>query len=144
MKIRILKTLFVLSILIPGCSGMQITGDSIKQKLSSTADSIKKNKADIFKLDNKTVGNKGYFYILRKNGTISYHPKKALINFDFSGSLFIKKILNKKNGCISFNADGVRRLVFFTEIDSGEILCLTIEDIELDEPINDCDTNIEE
>ena len=126
------------------CSGMQISGDSVRRELDSTADSIKKDKSTIYKLDGKIIGRNGYFYLIRNNGTISYHPEKALINYDFSRFSFVQKILKDRNGCILSGADGVQRYIFFTEIDSSEILCLTIDGAEFIEPVYECSSDIQQ
>lgn len=141
---KLIITLTTLTLIIPGCSGLQVTSDNARKELQSAADSIKKDKKNIYKLDEKSFGRKGYFYIIRNNGRISYHPKKALINFDFSGYHFVKNILKERNGCLSFNTDGTGRHVFFREIDTEEILCLTIESAEFSEPVYGCDSKIEE
>lgn len=144
MKRKITIILISLSLLNLFCSGMQITEDNVRNELRWLADSIKNDKNSIYKLDDRTVGNRGYFYILRNNGTISYHPKKALINFDLSRYPFVQKILKNRNGCMSFNADGTQRYVFFNEIDSEEILCLAIDSIEFSDTVYKCDSDIEE
>jgi hypothetical protein len=144
MKRKITIILLCLSLLNLFCSGMEITEDNVRNELRLAADSIKKDKNSIYKLDEMTIGNRGYFYIIRNNGTISYHPKKALINFDFSRYPFVRKILKERNGCLSFNADGTQRYVFFSEIDSEEILCLAIDSIEFSDTVYKCDSDIEE
>jgi len=144
MNKKITTGLITLSLLNLFCSEMQITESNVKKELHSAAASIKKDKYAIYKLDDRTIGKKGYFYVIRNNGTISYHPKKSLINFDFSRYPFVQKILNDRNGCLFFNADGTGRYVFFREINSEEILCLTIDSIEFAETVYECDSNIEE
>lgn len=144
MNRKITIILLSLSLLNFYCSEMQITEDNVRRELQSAADLIKNDKNSIYKLDNRTVGNKGYFYIIRNNGTISYHPKKALINFDLSRYPFVQKILKDRNGCLSFNADGILRYVFFSEIDESEILCLAIDNIEFSDTVYKCDSDIEE
>ncbi len=138
MRIIILTALTTLSLFNLCCSGMQLTDRNVYSELQSTAESIKKDRKYIYKLDDKIIGEKGYFYIIRSDGKISYHPKKALINYDLSGYAFVQKILSDRNGCISSNADGAWRYIFFREIDSDEILCLTIISKEFDENINEC------
>ena len=144
MKRNITIILISFSLLNLFCSGMQITEDNVRNELRSAADSIKNDKNSIYKLDERTVGSRGYFYIIRNNGTISYHPKKALINFDLSRYPFVQKILKNRNGCLSFNTDGTQRFVFFNEIDSEEILCLAIDSIEFSDTVYKCDSDIEE
>jgi len=141
MKNKFLISAALLFLLIPCCSGIQINENNVKTKLISEADALRKDKAGIYKLDKKIIGNTGYFYIIRNNGTLSYHPKKALINFDFSRYPFVGKVLKDRNGCLSYNADGFRRYIFFTEIDSSEILCLTIESGEFNDPVTGCDSD---
>ncbi len=142
MKKKVLKAFMTFLLINLSCSGLQITGPGLRKELLKSAESIKKDKSNIYKLDDRVIGKKGYFYILRSNGTISYHPRKALINVDFSRYPFVQKILNERNGCLSSNADGVHRFVFFREIDADEILCLTIESSEFDETVDQCNSNI--
>ncbi len=127
-----------------GCSGIQITEQNVRKELQQNAESIKKDKTSIYKLDSKTVGQKGYFYMIRNDGRISYHPKKGLVNSDFSRFPFVQRILKERNGCLSFNADGTRRYVFFNEAGGDEILCLTIDMSEFNEPVYGCDSKAEE
>jgi len=133
-----------LSFAIFSCSGMQITEHNVRKELQQTAESIKKDKKSIYKLDSKTVGQKGYFYMIKNDGRISHHPKKGLINSDFSRFQFIQRILKERNGCLSFNADGTRRYIFFNEAGGDEILCLTIDVSEFNDPVYGCDSNLEE
>jgi len=126
------------------CAEMQVTETYIKKELHTAADSIRDNRNSVLKLDNIIAGKKGYFYIIKSNGKISYHPKKALINADFSGYSFVRKILNDRNGCISLKADGIQKYVFFEEIDTEEILCLAIDRMEFIEQINECNSNVED
>jgi len=144
MKIKTLIILTALTFMNLYCSGIEVTEYNVKKELQLTADNIRKDKNNIYKLDNRIIGKKGYFYIIRSTGEILYHPKKALINNDFSKYQFIQKILKTRNGCLSFNPDGSRRFVFFTEINSNEILCLTIESVEFIGHVENCDSNIEE
>ncbi len=142
-KKQILITLSALTLGIFSCSAMQITENNVRKELQSAAESIKKDRKSIYKLDKNTVGRKGYFYIIKNDGKISHHPKKGLINSDFSRFPFIQKILKERNGCFSFNADGTQRYVFFNEAGGDEILCLTIEAGEFNDPVSGCDSKIE-
>ena len=141
MKTKIVIILAILSLLNLCCSGVQVTGQNARKELNSAAESIRTDKSRIYKLDGRTVGEKGYFYAVRNNGTISYHPKKALVDSDFSRYPFIQRILKERNGCFSFNADGSWRYIFFTEIDSSEILCLTIGSSEFADTVDECSTD---
>lgn len=143
MKIINLLIIIAFSISIICCSGIEITENNVKKELTSVADSIRKNKKSVLSLDDRIIGKKGYFYIIRSNGKILYHPKKALINFDFSDYPFIKEILNRRNGCLSLNADGIQKYLFFSEIDSEEILCLSIDSSEFTGPVQGCVTKTE-
>lgn len=144
MKSKISLIVIILSLLQMYCSEIQITGLNVEKELNQTADSIRKDKSFIYKLDDKTVGKKGYYYIMRNNGKASYHPVKALLNYDFSEDQFVKRILKERNGCLSSSTGGVFRYIFFTEIDSSEILCLTIERVEFTGPVLECNKNFEE
>jgi hypothetical protein len=144
MNRKISITLIPLFIMNFCCSGMEITDINVRKELQRAAESIRNDKKNIYKLDDKIIGKKGYFYIISSNGKISHHPEKALINSDFSAYSFIRKILGDRNGCLSFNADGLTRYVFFTEIDSEQILCLTIESGEFEGTVYECNSDIED
>jgi len=140
MKKIISLTLLVLSILDLHCVSRTITGRNIKTELNAVAESIIKDRSVVYTLDQKKVGATGYFYIIRTDGTISYHPKKALINFNFSEYSFAKKILKEKNGCLVSSADNKTRYIFYCGIGMEEILCLTIDDNEVDDDFQDCNS----
>ncbi len=138
MKITIPLIAIMMALPLLQCSEMQITGFSVRNELNSTADSIRKNRNYVYKLDDKTVGKKGFFYIIRNNATVSYHPVKALSEYDFSGDPFVQRILKNRNGCVSSCSNEACRYIFFTEIDSNEILCLSIDGTEFGEPVDGC------
>ena len=138
MKKKSLTVLSFLSLLVLYCATTGVDEYSVQKKLHASAESIKKNRNSVYKLDNKTVGKNGYYYILRNSGRVSYHPKKALIDVDFSTFPFVKEILLKRNGCIMMQADGVSRYIFFSEVDENEILCLTIDKSEFKEATINC------
>jgi hypothetical protein len=143
MKKILLITLPVLFCLNLCCAGRMVTGSNIKKELIKTAESIKKDRSLIYTLDKKTIGKTGYFYIIRNDGRISYHPKKGLINFNFSEYPFTKKILKERNGCLTYTVDAVVRNIFYRELDADEILCLTIDSNEFDETVYECETPAE-
>ena len=130
MKKKFLTSLTILSLITLYCTTTSINEYNVQKELNDKVKSIKKDRDYVYKLDNKIIGKSGYFYILRSNGTISYHPKKALIDVDFSAFAFVKKILSEKNGCILMETEGVSKYIFFREIDENEILCLTIDKSE--------------
>jgi len=138
MKKKILISLLFLSLTALYCTTTNIDEYSVQKELYDRAESIKKNRNSVYKLDNRTIGKNGYFYILQSSGKISYHPKKALIGVDFSTYPFVEKILTKRNGCIMMEIEGVSRYIFFREIDKDEILCLTIDKSEFKEKVVNC------
>jgi hypothetical protein len=137
-KKKSLTALSILSLLVLYCATTGVDEYSVQKKLNASAESIKKNRNSVYKLDNTTVGKNGYYYILRSSGRISYHPKKALIDVDFSTFQFVKEILLKRNGCLMQQSDGVSRYIFFREIDENEILCLTIDKSEFKKAAINC------
>ena len=138
MNKKLLAALYILSLIALYCTTTSVNEHNVQKELLKRAELIKKNRNYVYKLDNKTVGENGYFYILRSNGKVSYHPKKALIDVDFSAFPFVKKILMERNGCILVQAEGVSRYIFFREIDKDEILCLTIDKDEFKEAVIEC------
>ena len=117
-----------------------MSAQNINRELFAAAESIKKDRSLVYTLDQKKVGSTGYFYIITSDGRISYHPKKALINFNFSEYPFAKKILKERNGCLISAADSKTRYIFYCEIGMDEILCLTIDSNEVDDDSRDCNS----
>jgi len=131
MKKKLLTSLSFLSLITLYCATTSINEYNAQKEIDNQVKSIKKSRDYVYKLDNKTIGKSGYYYILRSNGKIAYHPKKALINADFSSFSFVKLILTERNGKIIMEEAGVSRYIFFREIDKNEILCLTIDKSDL-------------
>ncbi len=135
---RLVLSLIILTLLCTGCAGLSVTPTSAQVELNDTVAMLQKDSGNRAALDRKTVGARGYFYIIKTDGTVAYHPKKKLINLNFGQYQFVRKILERRNGCLSYNIDGVNRYIFFREIDRGSILCLAIESDEFSEPVPDC------
>jgi hypothetical protein len=144
MNKKALLILSVISLTNLFCSGFQLNESNAKMELQSAANDIAKDKGSIYKLDRKVIGKKGYFYMIRNDGRVLYHPKKALINYDFSRYSFVQQMLKKRNGCFSYNAEGTERYIFFREINDNEILCLTLDGSEFGEEIKGCESDIED
>lgn len=134
----LLITLLTIPALHLNCAGWTIPYSDINRELRAVAESIKNNRSLVYTLDQKKVGTSGYFYIMRSDGRISYHPKKGLINFSFSDYAFAKRILSERNGCVVSTADRITRYIFYCEIDKNEILCLTMDCSEVDGNLPEC------
>jgi hypothetical protein len=140
MQRSILITVMIATISHFQCISWTLSIKNINRELTDTAESLKKDRSLVYKLDQKKVGATGYFYIMKTDGRISYHPKKGLINFSFSEYAFAKKIIKNKNGCLVSTADSRTRYIFYNDIGGGEILCLTIDSSEIDENAFSCES----
>lgn len=138
MQRTVLIILLTIPVLYLNCAGWTIPGSDINRELLAVAESIRKDRSLVYTLDQKKVGTSGYFYIMRSDGRISYHPKKGLINFSFRDYAFAKKILSERNGCVVSTADRITRYIFYREIDKNEILCLTMDSSEVDGNLPAC------
>jgi hypothetical protein len=118
----------ILTAITVACSSGQMTADSIKEELNKRAEKINSNREEILTLDN--MGYPGYYYILNKEGKILYHPKKSLINLDFSRYAFVKVILQEKNGAFTMTINNTETSVFYRELKDGSILCYSINSSE--------------
>lgn len=138
-----MKKLIQLIILIISMSGVycasgRVTGLEVKNDLINVAAFIKDNKDSLNSLDRKTVGERGYFYVIRNDGVVLFHPQKKLINMNFVQYPFVREILRRRNGCLSYRIEGIQRYIFFNGIDDDRILCVAIESSEFSEPVSGC------
>ena len=115
----------ILVLITLACSSGQMTTANIKEALNKRAEKINSNREEILKLDSK--GYPGYYYILDNKGKILYHPKKSLINLDFSRYDFVKIILQEKNGAFTMTINNAETSVFYRELKDGSILCYSID-----------------
>jgi methyl-accepting chemotaxis protein len=115
----------ILTAITLACSSGQMTAANINAALTERAEKINKNRNEILKLDK--MGYPGYYYILNEKGKILYHPKKSLINLDFSRYDFVKVILQEKNGAFTMTINNTETSVFYRELSDGSILCYSIE-----------------
>ncbi len=124
-----LQILILLLLLNYGCiSGKVITYDMLEQRVSEKAAELSSASKGPVIHENRSGPSKGYYYILKNNGEIAYHPKKGLKGSDFSRFGFVKKILKDKNGCIRFDTGDISRIIIFKETCDGAILCYTTPD----------------
>ena len=107
------------------CSSGQMTIAHINAALTERAYKINNNRNEVLELGNK--GYPGYYYILDEKGKFLYHPKKSLINLDFSRYDFVKVILQEKNGAFSMTINNIETSVFYRELEDGSILCYSID-----------------
>ncbi len=82
------------------------------------------------------VGRSGYAYIVNRRGVVLSHPDRSLImKLDISKFDFGKEILEKKEGVIRYEYDGVKKIVAF-EADplTGWIIAVTAPEDEVFSP----------
>lgn len=124
-KITALFASAIIAFITGACSSGQMTSANIESALNDRVKKINKSRMEILKLDN--MGHPGYYYILDETGKILYHPKKSLINLDFSRYDFVKIILQKKNGAFTMTINNSETSVFYRELSDGSILCYSID-----------------
>ncbi len=70
-------------------------------------------------VDPVKVGKTGYAYVLRSDGLLFAHPeKKNILTLNVNDYSFGKELLGQKHAVISYEWEGVRKLVAFHRIDS--------------------------
>jgi len=124
---RILLLLLVASIITSSCSGMRHRADTASEELDRAASLVNEERGNVFSLNEEEYPGNGFFYILNSQGIVLMHPKAALTGEDFSRYDFMRDILEKERGCVTF-ASGTRTIsIFFTRLNNGDILCFTLE-----------------
>lgn len=74
---------------------------------------------------NRHLGDRGsYFYALDIEGRVVCHPNRTLTGRDLSRFPFVKEVLTRRNGCLSYESAGTRIAVIFRE-NENLMLCLS-------------------
>jgi hypothetical protein len=99
--------------------------------MEEIATMITRNRGNLSSLKGRKVGDTGYYYAIDREGVIIFHPQGALAGMDFSGNPLVRRMLEKKSGCLAHYFEGMDRIVLFRPAGDGGILCLTISPAEL-------------
>lgn len=112
-------------------------------------------KTDYFKpfLKSLHIGEKGYSFVLNSSGDVLVHPSLEGANLynqrDIKGNPFVKNIIDKKNGVISYywkkpesNEIGKKLAVFRYNEDLDWLIVSSIYEDELLKPLHDQRTNM--
>jgi methyl-accepting chemotaxis protein len=78
------------------------------------------------------IGETGYLFVMDQNGIAVSHPKEEnILNTDFTDFEFGREILQKKNGNIEYEWEGLDKIAFFNQTKSkGWIVAATFETAE--------------
>lgn len=68
-------------------------------------------------IHNKKIGKTGYYYAIDLKGRAVLHPDRETEGKDLSAEPFIKEMIEKKNGTITYRWKGEEKLVSFAHID---------------------------
>lgn len=107
--------------------------------MDELATMIARNPGNVASLRGKKVGDTGYFYAIDREGIIIFHPQSALAGMNFSGNLLVRRMLEKKSGCLAHYFEGMNRIVLFRPAGDGGVLCLTVSPAEIEGDRSDCE-----
>ena len=100
--------------------------------VAEAAAAIDAGKKTYVEVGKQTVGETGFFYVIGPKGVIVYHPNTPLTGRDVSDVPQVRAILALDSGVNTDSQGGLVRTVFFRRLASGNMLCFTISDDELD------------
>ena len=126
-------------VLAASCSGSIVKiHDTASGELDYAAAVLENDRGRFDELNTGEYYGNGYFYIIDSRGIIIMHPEKALQGSDFSRFEFIRQILKKTSGCISFSSGGHKMSIYFRGLKNGEILCFTFESLPGKQTYTEC------
>ncbi len=132
--------LFMAIILAGACSVTgPVTVASIQKDVENFRSDIAKDRNAILSIKTRRVAKSGFYYIINGDGKIVFHPRPLLVGADFSRFLFVKEILKKREGCFFHSMGEVSQLMIFRQLNSDEILCLSIPSEEVHEENLTCE-----
>jgi len=88
-------------------------------EISSSSDFISSYAQNAFEefVKTKTIADTGYYYLLNTKGEIIIHPDSGLIGKNLSDLDFIRTMIEKKNGSVTYRWNGRKKLVGFSYIE---------------------------
>lgn len=133
-------SLVSLFLIVSGCArDVLIRKHKIDSEFDRIIRGVNRNSEFLSTLKDRRLGLSGYFYVIDYEGRIIYHPKEALIGMNFRDNPFVKRLLQRKSGCIEQHIEGRSRVIVFRVIDAYRILCLSIASFEIDLPNIECE-----
>jgi hypothetical protein len=84
------------------------------------------------------VGDTGFFYVIDTEGTVVMHSRKALIGSSFNSLAWVETIKTERSGCFKYTLGRRVYAVIYKPLSEKEILCLSIEAVELPGRGSDC------
>lgn len=121
-----------------GSANKIITNDSIKKDMNGTALRLESNMNYAYELKTRAVGKSGFYYILSRDGVVVFHPQAVLIGSRMGHISFVREVLERESGCLSYGIEDKRLLIFFRPVGENNILCLSIYENELKGQLVDC------
>jgi len=108
-----------------------LSDNGIRRELYSVRKEILSRRDEPVFLKDRRVGETGYFYIISVQGVVVYHPSSILVGRSFADLDFIRQVIEKQEGVLRYGREGLRFRVYFTPLDKENILCLSIQEKEI-------------
>ena len=137
---KILLLVFCLSFFISCSSTTVITGSTLVKDMNGIKARLESDINYAYELKDHRVGKTGYYYILSRSGVVVFHPRAVLIGSRMNNLGFVREVLQKESGCLSYGIEDKRLLIFFTPIGGENILCLSIPESEVAEQVEVCES----
>ncbi len=113
--------------------------ETIATEIDGMIQVLQRNLSPESRFSENKIGKTGYFYLIDAEGTVLFHPQSALTGMSFSDNPLIKRIMEKKSGCIIQFFEGMNKTVFFKPAGNNSIICFTISTAEISGPVGDCE-----
>ncbi len=131
----------LLLIFITACTSVQVVeNNDIDSIIKTEIKNINSNRKYLYTLRNKKVAKSGYFYIINNDGIITHHYNPLLIGRNFKGYWFVKHILDKKSGCLSYFFANSENYIFYQPLNKNETICLSIRREDFKGTLPSCET----
>lgn len=111
-----------------------VSEKSALDELYTVRDRIVKGKDTVDSLRDRHVGRTGFFYVMDRGGTVVFHPSPSVIGISFARYDFAREIMEKGEGVLRYDREGLRFRIFYAPLDAGRILCLSIPEEEFGRP----------
>ncbi|MCU0848536.1 MAG: hypothetical protein MUD12_11675 [Spirochaetes bacterium] len=118
-----MKWFFPVFILL-GCSGALLLNHAgIQERMKAEAEAVSAGGRYPVSVDG---GKNGFFFALDSECRILFHPNPVLIGSKFDKSDFVREIISRRSGCLSYGFMGKKHLIFFEPVNDDDILCFSI------------------
>lgn len=88
-------------------------------------------------IDTIKVGENGYAYAVKKDGTFIAHPDRSkIMKESLGGQEYFKKMVSQKNGIVSYSYEGQKNQVAFQSVEEkGWLVAVTVPESEILAPV---------